>query len=302
MPFTPGFDVDEVKELVAICTYLNFFPKVPDVTPPPPPIPQEPVPGPLPCAWTLEEPVVEPLDHNAFQLGTRASDGRRLVAFRGTIDKLGSILEDFDMVTIEADGFASDPRARIHQGFHYGLKSMLSDLKKGIEPWVDALDDGETLELYVTGHSQGAAVAALFGAWLHFGGWEPAQRITIKSYLFAQPRPGNTYFGYDYDQVYTNRGMTVDVVNSLDIVPQVPLTFQLPADLNPRWEDLFNAVKIPEFLQKVFEIELPFTLDYRRVGSPILLAGIAHPELFPKDYFFQHHAGRYWQLILDGRF
>lgn len=302
MSFVPGFDLTEAEELVAICTYLNFYPVVPTITPPPPPIPQSPVPGPLPTAWQLDEPEVEPIDHNAFQLGTRSSDGRRLVAFRGTIDKLGSILEDFDMVTIKADGFARDPRARIHQGFHVGLKSMLHGLKKGIGAWVDALGEGEILELYVTGHSQGAAVAALFGAWLKFGGWEPASRIDVKSYLFAQPRPGNTYFGYDYNLAYTNRGMSVDVVNSLDIVPQVPLTVQMPSDLNPRYKDLFNVVKLPKFLVKLFETKLPFTLDYRRVGSPMMLDGMPHPELFPDDYFFQHHAGRYWQLLLDGRF
>ena len=49
MAFKPGFDAAEAEQLIAICTYLSAYPDVPRITPPPPPVPKDPIPGSLPA-------------------------------------------------------------------------------------------------------------------------------------------------------------------------------------------------------------------------------------------------------------
>lgn len=302
MAFHPGFDPSEAEQMIAICTYLSAYPDVPEITPPPPPVPQDPIPGPPPADWVMDAPHEEPIDHNAYQIGHNAKTNQYVVAFRGTVKKLGSILEDLDTLTVKARGFAIHPDAAIRQGSKLSFESMLEHLKRDLGAKVAALGAGEKMDLFVTGHSQGAAMTILFGAWFANGSWDLAPRIDIKSYFFASAKLGNDYFANDYDLQHANRGFAFRVNNSLDVIPQTPLTVQKRSDLNPRSRAFFRRVKLPGFLRKIMEVKMPCTHNYVAVGSAIVLEGISEPDACPTDPFFQHYAGRYWHLIRERRY
>ena len=133
-------------------------------------------------------------------------------------------------------------------------------------------------------------------------GWDLAPRIRIKSYFFASAKLGNDYFAADYDLQHSSLGMAFRINNSLDAIPQNPLTVQKRSDLNPRARAFFRLVKLPDFLRKVMKVKMPCTHNYVAVGSPITLEGISDPDAFPRDTFFQHYAGRYWHLIRERRY
>jgi hypothetical protein len=87
---------------------------------------------------------------------------------------------------------------------------------------------GDELELFVTGHSKGGALApalALFlsdtqrndqiPVWHHYQ-WNPAHRAKIYCYAFAGPTPGNTAFANYFNQQLGRRFFRY--ANTLDIV------------------------------------------------------------------------------------
>ncbi len=82
-----------------------------------------------------------------------------------------------------------------------------------------------TKQVIITGHSQGGAIAFLTRSYLHYeqeAGRLPKELI-FKSYNGAAPKPGNLYYGYDYDYI-TRNGWAFTVVNALDWVPETPFS------------------------------------------------------------------------------
>lgn len=296
MALEPGFDLAEAETLIAFSTYFYTYPEK-DVkpTPPEPPYQKIPIPGPRPAGWTCGEPHIHEGNFNAFRICTHDESGRLAVVFRGTVDEKGSTREDLDIKAVSAEGFSSDPKARIEHGLREGFLSIADALKAQLKA---KLGDAEgPVDCYITGHSQGASMSILCGAWLVHSVPELAKRLRIKTYLFASPKTGNDYFVYDYDFHQTNSGMCFRITNTLDFIPQGPLTIQLPGDEAERRLDL----PIPKILKFLLEIRLPHTRNFVASGAPIILRGIPAPDAFPDDAFFQHHAGRYWVLLLQKR-
>jgi hypothetical protein len=92
---------------------------------------------------------------------------------------------------------------------------------------------GDEINLYVTGHSLGAAAAQLFSAWIAAGG-VPSKKIHVKCYSFATPKSCNAAMAFHYDIVLSNAGFSYRVNNSLDTAGQLPPTQETAADLiNP---------------------------------------------------------------------
>src|SRR5690606_34196621 len=52
-----------------------------------------------------------------------------------------------------------------------------------------------------------------------------------KTYCSAAPKPGNLYYAYDFDLI-TRNGWGYRVVNSVDWVPETPLSLQTVKDFN----------------------------------------------------------------------
>jgi Lipase (class 3) len=231
MPLAAGFDPREAAALIAMLANLEG------------PTPPLAMPA-LPAGWTLvfDSPVLGDFD-NKWQLWRGADDPPTFaVVIRGTVAKARSILDDVLSVMIRGSGslaidslrfsyrFAADPQATVHLGFALAALVLLHEPRDGILPrLLDACPSGS--DLLIAGHSQGAAVAALCRSYLEHAE-SAGPRWRHRTYLFAQPKPGNDHYGYDFDRLTGQPPSAWRFTNTLDWVPQVPLTFELLGALN----------------------------------------------------------------------
>src|SRR5262249_54941310 len=127
--------------------------------------------------------------------------------------------------------FAVDPMAGVHLGFALATLVLLWDPTEGILARLPALCPAGS-EVYIAGHSQGAAIASLVRSYLANLAVGQAFGHTHKTYAFALPRPGNSHYASEYNAAFANGGMAYSVNNSQDWVPQVPLTLESLGDVN----------------------------------------------------------------------
>jgi hypothetical protein len=229
MPLTPGFLRAEALDLLAMCANIEG-----EATPPVPP---------SPAGWTLlfDSPVIGLFDEK-WQLW-QSDAGAYAIALRGTVLQAGSILEDLISLLVRATGritvgpvsvpfqFAADPAAGVHLGFALGTLILLKDPVSGILAQLAQRGIGAGRNVYLTGHSQGAAMATLLRSYLEYAPDAPAG-LSYKTYVYAQPKPGNGRYATDFESMFSNPGLGFRVTNSLDWVPQVPFTIELTDDLN----------------------------------------------------------------------
>lgn len=177
---------------------------------------------------------------NKFQIYVAPDHSYAILTFRGTSAEEGSWLENLYSAMVPAKGsiqinktthvdyqFAEDERAAVHAGWTVGFTTIMPQLHEQLRKLKK-----ENIEyLYITGHSQGGALAHLCTAWLHYQ--EEYQFFKVKTYASASPKPGNYYFNVDY-HVHTQQGTSFNVLNSEDWVPQTFLSIQSIHDLNER--------------------------------------------------------------------
>ncbi len=161
-------------------------------------------------------------------------EDRTVLAFQGTIfTSLDDWTEDF-----RAE-YNEDPQAqlglpgKIHEGFAHQLwlinDQILADLRQGFQG-----------PLYITGHSQGAALAVLATRWLIQQ--EPSVKVAA-TYTFAAPRAGDATFAESLagQEIYR-------VEFGDDIVPHVPL----PAIEAANWlNNPFNTAPLQRLISTV---------------------------------------------------
>ena len=171
------------------------------------------------------------------------------LAIRGTVmSSHTSVKEDALTTTIAARNgiefpkgsylpitFADMPRAEVHVGFAYGVFCSLFDGKYGILPNLKKQNIPPGSLIIITGHSQGAAMATLLHAFLHYAMRDKKfglgdAHYALKSYVFAQPKPGNDQFSMDFAKIASSKNNAFVLNNTLDSVPQVPLSFETVAD------------------------------------------------------------------------
>jgi Lipase (class 3) len=165
------------------------------------------------------------------------------IIVRGTgSDSFGSVLEDFLSFLAPATGtvtvgsvpipykFAADAKASVHVGFALGTLLLLKSPIVGILAQLAALPPGSNI--YIAGHSQGAGVAPLLRSYLYYGADRPTNNYFYKTYAFAQPKPGNDHYATDFESLFCNDGLAFRLTNSLDPVPELPFTIEVPNDLN----------------------------------------------------------------------
>jgi len=215
---------------------------------------------------------------NEWQLWKKDSDAI-VINIRGTTRKNISWMENFYAAMISATGditrpdsqkihyqLAQDPRAFVHVGWTIGLSYLLPDILEKIKKY----NQKGIYKIYITGHSQGGALAHLLQAYLHYA---PSQIISpqneYKIYAFASPKPGNSYFALDYAS-YTNiQSNTFTIINSKDWVPQMPFSIQAARNIktpNPFYSLEENQFKMP-LLKRWF-----FKNSYRYLNKPSILA------------------------------
>jgi hypothetical protein len=208
---------------------------------------------PFGSAWTLWR--------NA-DAATQRGENVYALAFRGTVFSFRpSVIEDSLVTTVAGQHglelpaneflnvtFANQPRAEVHEGFAYALFGQLFDRAFGALPRVKALvPKGSTLLL--TGHSQGAALATLAHAFFRYAAEENRFGLAdlgfnLRSYVFAQPKPGNAQFSQDFAVTCGAGATSFTFNNTIDPVPMVPPTHGFlfgafednPQVRNPGWE------------------------------------------------------------------
>ncbi|POA99057.1 hypothetical protein C2134_08235 [Chromobacterium sinusclupearum] len=170
-------------------------------------------------------------------------------------------------------------RAKVHMGFRLALESLdfaaekicghrnrLSDMLKAV---IEQSGQGKPIRIYVTGHSLGAGMATLAAAWLNAQPFANAC-FDVKCYAFAQPKPGNEYFAYQYALDFGNQGAFA-VLSSLDTVPQVPLTLESVSSLN--YPQAMEGLGVPQ--QMLPTLAAMPGLNFSHAGRQILLKGQA---------------------------
>jgi len=227
MPFAAGFDLTEALDLLALCSIVEGGGGLPQ-----------------PAGWNklFDSPVIPPFTEK-WQLWQNA-DGAYAVVIRGTVYDPGSILEDLLAALALSSGsvtagpyridykFAASPLAYVTVGFMLGALLLLKDPASGVlAQLAEKVPAGS--RIYITGHSQGAAVGTLVRSYLEYAQDSPKDKnYSYKTYLYAQPKPGNDHYAYDFENRFSNPGFAFRINNSLDWVPQVPFTVEIPSDIN----------------------------------------------------------------------
>ena len=140
-------------------------------------------------------------DAQAF-LCTRESQGIAILAFRGTEPSLKDIKADIRarLVGVEHKGTV----VQMHAGYWSQFNALRDDIVQAL-----AQDEAKELQLFITGHSLGGALAVTAVKFL-------ASDITGACYTFGSPPVGTKAFDYDIKTpIYR-------VVNHVDIVPRLP--------------------------------------------------------------------------------
>ena len=149
----------------------------------------------------LHSPTEGPLSDTATQGFVCQRDGATIVAFAGTDPGMVKTLLT-DVTTVPGpDG--------MHPGFGHALEAVWGQ----VLAVVPGLDPGSP---FVTGHSLGAALAALAAFRLHTEANIGARAV----YTFGMPRVGGQTFGDLYEPTLGDR--TFRLVNGDDPVPSVP--------------------------------------------------------------------------------
>jgi hypothetical protein len=228
MPFNSGFDLAEALDLLALSAIVEGGDDVPSE----------------PAGWNLifDSAVIGPFT-DRWQLWKNAS-GFYAIVLRGTVLDAGSILEDLISFLAPANGrvtvghvqidysFAANSNASVHFGFALGTLFLLKDPTEGIlVQLANRVSAGSAV--YIAGHSQGAAMATLLRSYLEYGSDAPKdKKYSYKTYAYAQPKPGNDHYAADFGSKFCNSGLAFRISNSLDWVPQMPFTIELPGDIN----------------------------------------------------------------------
>ena len=227
MPLKAGFDLAEALDLLSLCSIIEGSSELPQ-----------------PPGWTkiFDSPVIPPFTEK-WQLWQNTA-GAYATVIRGTVYDPGSILEDLLAFLALAAGsvtvgpyridykFAAGSHASVTVGFALGALLILKDPANGILKQLAELVPAGS-QIYVAGHSQGAAVGTLVRSYLEYAADSPRDKnYSYKTYVYAQPKPGNDHYASDFENSFSNRGFTFCVNNSLDWVPQVPFTIEIPSDIN----------------------------------------------------------------------
>eukprot|EP01138_Halocafeteria_seosinensis_P010606 gb/GECG01010831.1/.p1 GENE.gb/GECG01010831.1/~~gb/GECG01010831.1/.p1 ORF type:complete len:320 (+),score=30.57 gb/GECG01010831.1/:1-960(+) len=152
-----------------------------------------------------------------FKTSSAAAD--TVISFRGTIP---SSIQDWidDLYFTEEAPYPYCSGCKVHSGFY----DTYSALKPQIKEALNDLGVDSSTNIQITGHSLGAALAALCAFDLRHEGYTVHQVFT-----FGQPRVGNKEFAETFSST-VHQSTTYRVVHWADIVAQLPWqsTFGVP--------------------------------------------------------------------------
>jgi hypothetical protein len=219
---SPGFDAKEARDLIQICnsfTYLELEGSDAAI------IPEE-------YQRTYTSPAYG-MD-NLFQVYVNRSKTKAVINFRGSTAQKSSWLENMYSSLVPAQDTifrgeqvflytcAQSPLAAVHAGYILGLSYCADDVVKQIR----ALNQQGVYTIYITGHSQGGALAQMTRAYLYFlPKSELSTKNSFKVYAFANPMIGNRAFAEEYQHRFADPGYSFLVHNPEDMVPKMPVSY-----------------------------------------------------------------------------
>ena len=155
-----------------------------------------------------------------------SGDGMRVLAFRGTEQKLADFKTDLKAELIKAPD--ANTEELIHKGFYEAFNSVRKEVDRD-------LGKDKDLPLYVTGHSLGGALAIVATRFI-------AKDSLGACYTFGSPRVGNL------DMSLVFRTPIYRIVNSSDIVPRTPPAWILTPIIT-----LLKWLHLPNWLTQFLE-------------------------------------------------
>jgi hypothetical protein len=282
--------------------------------------------------------------------GAGLNSGKFAIAIRGTVfSDTPSAIEDAIFQPVRghhylsnAVSFALNDSAQLHGGFADATFTLLLDSRYGILQQLREQRVPASSQLFIVGHSQGAAMATLVHAFLFTSMTQAdtsaedplqlrGQGYQLKSYAIAQPKPGNYAFSAEFAKYTQVPDSAIVINNTIDPVPQVPLTLEATADLETDFRGRFLLARIIRSLswpgaalrssvsrvldwitrkraeqygdfyqwaaiRPIRGIRGGSSWNFVPAGRVILVQGtrLADPG---SDIFFQHHASTYRDLI-----
>ncbi len=166
-----------------------------------------------------------------------AKGGHAVVCFRGTSSGKDALS---DLNFFKTDAFGG--RGRVHRGFQRAVDSVWAPLQAAIASL------GQDKQLFICGHSLGAALAQLTAHRLVLSG-HPVAAV----YVFGSPRVGNREFKDAYNALLGAK--TFLHINNQDVVTQVPPQIFGFHHLGgpPRIFDSGHNISMPEDLSDILE-------------------------------------------------
>ncbi len=219
---TAGFDAQEARNLIQICNsfgYLELYGSDEAI-----------IPNDYSKTYTSPEYGMD----NKFQVYVNRSKTKAVIHFRGSTAQKSSWLENIYSSLIPAKDTifkgetafpytcAESADAAVHAGYMLGLTYFIDDVLKQIQN----LNKQGIYTIYITGHSQGGALAQITRAYLQF---LPKSKLnpknSFKVYAFANPMVGNKAFAQEYQRRFADPGYSFLLHNPEDMVPKMPVSY-----------------------------------------------------------------------------
>ena len=205
-----------------------------------------------------------------------------VVAFRGSAKYEQAIVEFLESFLIPEVSFLDGKvQSYWYRAFYVLWPSMEAEVKALVVK-------NPSYQIWVTGHSLGAAVASLASTWLAYYNTEPRKNIIL--YTFGMPRVGNYKYALQHDQLVNNSWR---VVNSNDLVPHFPLVVGAPSKLRGPYHhgvEVFyseDAVSVNSTHRECHG--KPYNEDATCSFSEKKLSILRHLE------YFSIHVGSFWK-------
>ncbi len=215
-----GFDAEEARDMIQICNsfgYLDLYKDDKDI---------------LPSGYQKVYTSPAYGMDNKFQVYSKGNKG--VIHFRGSTARQSSWLENLyasmipvkDKIVVNGNEFkyqvGEKDGSRVHAGYMLAICFFRDDLLKQISE----LNSKGIYDIYITGHSQGGALAQLVRAYLDYlPEKELSKKNTFKVYAFANPMIGNVSFSKEYTKNYCEPGMSYLLHNPADFVTKLPVSY-----------------------------------------------------------------------------
>ena len=257
---------------------------------------------------------------NAMYVAINQDATELVVAIAGTnpYSVCSWLYENLDVGNTVPWGMGAPEGAAISAGSHRGL-SILRAMRPA---WnvtsprmllIDFLKERfqnatEKVNVTVTGHSLGGALAPLLGLWLknQQTSWDPRGQATVKVWASAGPTPGVDAFSRYYDAEFG--GTTTRYWNSLDIVPhawavdamdQIPSLYMPHIEVDPDVQSIVRRAKELTNEHPYQHILPGAPAQQGTINTSIIKPGDSNRQNFIAQALYQHVQAYYTFLEIE---